>query len=161
ADSAFIVNTRGIANEAIFSAIPRPGDAFLYDELIHTNIHDGTKHSLVLWKRSFRHNDVEYFTEQLLDIRGSQPRIRDGTWCVIIAVESFYSMDGNICPVQELIAACKEILPNGNAQYVVDETHSGDIIGPSGAGLVSALGLEKEVAIRMHTFGKALAGSGG
>jgi 8-amino-7-oxononanoate synthase len=34
-------------------------------------------------------------------------------------------------------------------------------MGPKGSGLVCALGLEKEVAIRMHTFGKALAASGG
>ena len=43
----------------------------------------------------------------------------------------------------------------------MDEAHSTGVIGPNGAGLVSELGLEKEIAIRLHTFGKALSASGG
>ncbi|KAF4634004.1 hypothetical protein G7Y89_g4099 [Cudoniella acicularis] len=46
-----------------------------------------------------------------------------------------------------------------NAQFVIDEAYNTGAIGPKGAGLVNALGLEKDVAIRLHTFGKALAAS--
>lgn len=46
-------------------------------------------------------------------------------------------------------------------QFIIDEAHSTGVIGPNGLGLVDALGLEKEVAIRMHTFGKALSAAGG
>ena len=161
ADSALIVMSGAIGNDAIFSAIPRPGDAIVYDELIHASALDGFKHSVTLCQKSFRHNDVGSFLDTLTAVRDSQPQIRNGTRCVIVAVESFYSMDGDVCPLRELIEASKEIFPEGIAQFVVDEAHSNGIIGPNGAGLVCELGLEKEVAIRNYTFGKALCGTGG
>ncbi|KAJ6149148.1 8-amino-7-oxononanoate synthase [Penicillium samsonianum] len=161
AETALIVNSSAIANDAIFSAIPLPGDAIVYDELIHASALDGFKHSVALCQKSFRHNDVGSFVEILTDVKNSQPQIRNGTRCVIIAVESFYSMDGDVCPLQELIEAAKETFPDGNAQFVMDEAHSSGHIGPNGAGLVSELGLEKEVAVRNHTLGKTLCGTGG
>jgi 8-amino-7-oxononanoate synthase len=161
AESALIVNTGCVANGAIFSAIPRPGDAIVYDELIHASVHDGMKNSLALCKRPFRHNDVDSFLDTLVAVRDSELQIRNGTRCVIVAVESIYSMDGDVCPLQDLVEAANEIFPNGNAQFVIDEAHSTGVIGPNGAGLVCALGLEKDIAIRLHTFGKALATSGG
>lgn len=160
-ESGLIVNSSAIANDAIFSAIPRPGDAIVYDELIHASALDGFKHSVALCQKPFRHNDVESFLDTLTAVRDSQPLIRNGIRSVIIAVESFYSMDGDVCPLRELIEAAKEIFPNGNAQFVMDEAHSTGHVGPNGSGLVSELGLENEVAIRNHTFGKSLYSTGG
>lgn len=45
--------------------------------------------------------------------------------------------------------------------FCMDEAHGTGVLGPKGAGLVSALGLEKEIAIRLHTCGKAMASAGG
>ncbi|KAK4118951.1 class II aminotransferase/8-amino-7-oxononanoate synthase [Parathielavia appendiculata] len=160
AEAAIIVNSGYEANGAIFSAIPRPGDVVVYDELIHASVHDGLKESLALTRMSFRHNDVDDFYQALLSVRESQPMVRRGERSVIISVESVYSMDGDVCPLRELVAAAKDIFPGGNAVFVIDEAHSTGVLGPRGAGLVNALGLEKEIAIRMHTFGKALASSG-
>lgn len=160
-DSALIVNTGHAGNGAIFSVVPRPGDAIVYDELVHASVHDGMKDSLALCRKPFRHNNVESFLDTLTAVRDSQPQIRDGSRCVLIAVESIYSMDGDICPLRELVEVAKEIFPHGNAQFIIDEAHGTGVIGPKGAGLVNALGLEKEIAIRLHTFGKALAASGG
>jgi 8-amino-7-oxononanoate synthase len=161
AEAALIVNTGSLGNGAIFSVIPRPGDAIVYDELIHASAHDGMKDSLALCKKSFRHNSASSLLETLTTVRDSQPQIQNGSRTVLIAVESVYSMDGDVCPLQELIEVAKEVLPSGNVQFIIDEAHSTGVIGPKGAGLVCALGLEKEVAIRLHTFGKALAASGG
>lgn len=149
------------ANLAIFAAIPRPGDAIVYDELVHASTHDGMLHSQAVVRVPFRHNDVDSFRDAMMSVCDTQPLIRQGKRCVIVAVESFYSMDGDICPLRELIEIAKEIFPGGNAQFLVDEAHSTGVIGPKGAGLVCELGLEREVAIRLHTFGKALSASGG
>ena len=46
-------------------------------------------------------------------------------------------MEGDICPLQDLIAVTKELFPAGNAQFVIDEAHSNGVLGPKGAGLVS------------------------
>jgi 8-amino-7-oxononanoate synthase len=43
----------------------------------------------------------------------------------------------------------------------MDEAHSSGVLGPNGAGLVQMLGLEKEIAIRVHVCSKALGSTGG
>ncbi|KAK4450479.1 PLP-dependent transferase [Podospora aff. communis PSN243] len=160
AETALIVNTGYDGNGAIYSTIPRPGDVVVYDELVHASVHDGMKDCLALKRLSFRNNDVDSFYDTLLEVRDTQPQIRNGERSVIISVESVYSMDGNICPLREFVAAAKEIFPGGNAIFIIDEAHSTGVIGPRGAGLVNALGLEKEIAIRLHTFGKAMGSTG-
>ncbi|KAF7513295.1 hypothetical protein GJ744_009716 [Endocarpon pusillum] len=160
AETALFLGSGYDANVAVFCAIPRPGDAILYDELIHASAHDGIQQSQVACRIPFHHNDVEAFRDALESIVHSQPLIRQGKRCVIVAVESVYSMDGDICPLQDLIDAVKEIMPVGSTQFYVDEAHATGVLGPRGGGLVHELGVEKEVAIRLHTFGKALASTG-
>jgi 8-amino-7-oxononanoate synthase len=53
------------------------------------------------------------------------------------------------------------LFPMRNGYIVVDEAHSTGIYGPQGRGIVALLGLEDRILARLHTFGKALAGSGG
>lgn len=161
AEAGLILGSGFEANLAIFASIPRPGDAIVYDELVHASTHDGMLQSQGVTKVPFRHNDVDSFRDMMMSVCESQPLIRQGKRCVIVAVESFYSMNGDICPLAELIEAAQEIFPGGNAQFLIDEAHSTGVIGPKGAGLVCELGLEKKVAIRLHTFGKALSASGG
>jgi len=161
AEAGLILGSSFEANLAIFAAIPRPGDAIVYDELVHASTHDGMQQSQAVTRVPFCHNDVESFRDAMMSVCDSQPMIRQGKRCVIVAVESFYSMDGDMCPLRELVEAAKDIFPEGSAQFLMDEAHSTGVIGPKGAGLVCELGLEREVAIRLHTFGKALSASGG
>jgi 8-amino-7-oxononanoate synthase len=161
AETALMVNSGWEANGAIYSSIPRPGDAIIYDELVHASTHDGMVHSLSLCKMPFRHNDADAFREVLTSVVDSQPLIRQGARSVIVSVESVYSMDGDVCPLVEMLQIAKEICPLGNAVFVVDEAHGTGVLGPKGSGLVCKLGLEKEIAIRLHTCGKALASSNG
>mgnify|MGYP002349633183 CR=1 FL=1 len=160
-ESALIVHSGNTANQAIFSTIPRSGDVIVYDELMHATALVGMKTCLALEQRLFRHNDVEHFVEVMEAVKDAFPLVRSGKRTVIVAVESWYSMDGDICPLQELVDAAKEIFPQGNAQFIVDEAHSFGATGPDGLGFVEELGLGDEVACRMVTFTKALAGSGG
>ncbi|KAL2760153.1 hypothetical protein ACRALDRAFT_2038857 [Sodiomyces alcalophilus JCM 7366] len=159
-ESALVVHSGWTANQAIFSTVPRSGDVIVYDELMHATALSGMKVSLALEQIPFRHNDVDHFIEVMESVKESTPLVKSGKRCVIIAVESWYSMDGDICPLKELIDAAKEIFPHGNAQFIVDEAHSFGVCGPRGLGFVKEQGLENEVAITMITFGKALAGSG-
>lgn len=161
AETALIVGSGYEANGAIYSAIPRPGDAIVFDELVHASTHDGMAHSLASCRMTFRHNDVDAFRDTLVSVMDSQPLIKDGSRCVLVSVESVYSMDGDICPIEEFLEVAKEVCPKGNAVFIVDEAHATGILGPKGAGLVNALGIEKEIAIRLHTCGKAMASTGG
>ncbi|KAK1961596.1 aminotransferase class I and II [Colletotrichum sublineola] len=160
AERALIVNSGFEGNSAIFSSIPRPGDAIVYDELVHASAHEGMSRCMTEIKKSFRHNDVDSFRDSMEMVLEAHPLIQRGQRSVLVAVETVYSMDGDICPLTEMIEAAKEVLPHGNFQFIVDEAHATGVIGEKGAGLVSALGLQKAVAIRLHTFSKALGASG-
>ncbi|KAL8889813.1 MAG: hypothetical protein Q9215_002955 [Flavoplaca cf. flavocitrina] len=159
-ESALVVHSGWTANQAIWSTVPRSGDVIVYDELMHATALAGMKVSLALEQKPFRHNDIDHFIEILEDIKEISPLVKAGKRCVVIGVESYYSMDGDICPLRELIDTAKEIFPQGNAQFIVDEAHSFGCMGPNGLGFVKEQGLEDEVAIRMITLGKALAASG-
>lgn len=161
AETALIVGSGYEANTAIYGAVPRPGDAIVYDELVHASTHDGMTHSLAQCRIQFRHNDVDALRDAISSVLDSQPMIADGSRSVLISVESVYSMDGDICPLLEMLEVAKEMCPLGNAVFIVDEAHATGILGPKGAGLVSQLGVEKDIAIRLHTCGKALASTGG
>ncbi|KAI4682724.1 putative secondary metabolism biosynthetic enzyme [Alternaria hordeiaustralica] len=160
AKTALLLASGFEANVAIWTSIPRPGDVILCDTLVHASTHEGIDQSLAGERESFAHNDIEDFRRILTWIIESNPLIQRGARSVLVAVESVYSMDGDVCPLQELVDAARELAPSGSVQFVVDEAHSNGIYGPQGKGLVCALGLEKEVAIVMHSYGKALSSRG-
>ncbi|KAM0343804.1 hypothetical protein ACHAPU_008233 [Fusarium lateritium] len=160
AEAALLVGSGYDANCALFSAVPRPGDAVVYDELIHASVHDGLKSSLASTQLPFKHNSAEGLREVLVELNKSQSLIRDGSRCVLVAVESVYSMDGDVTPLAEIVEVVKDVFPAGNAQIIIDEAHSTGLLGKKGRGLVCELGLEKEVAIRLHTYGKGLGATG-
>lgn len=63
-----------------------------------------------------------------------------------------------MCPLQELVEAAQDVFQDheGSIQFVVNEAHSAGFTGTQGKGLVCELGLEKEIAVIMHFFGKAI-----
>jgi 8-amino-7-oxononanoate synthase len=71
-------------------------------------------------------------------------------------VEALYSMDGDMAPLPELAALCRE----RGLYLVVDEAHTNGVYGSHGEGLVAALGLEAAVFARILTFGKAIGSQG-
>lgn len=141
AESALIFNSGYSANLAVLSSIPQRNDTILYDELAHASMKDGARLSLAK-RMSFKHNDLS-------DL---ESKIRKATGKVYIAVESIYSMDGDECPLRELIALSERY----DACIILDEAHSTGVRGKGGAGLAVSEGLENNIAIRIYTFGKAM-----
>ena len=161
AETAYITHTGFHANVSALAAVPLPGDAILYDELVHASTHEGMKLSVAAHKISFLHNDVDSLHDALTSLRDSHPAFKSGAQSILICVESVYSMKGDVCPIKAFIDVAKELFPLGNAQFIIDEAHSVGVLGPNGRGLISLLGLEKEIAIRIHVCSKALASTGG
>ncbi len=141
AESALLFNTGYMANLAVFSTLPQKGDTILYDELSHACIKDGIRLSMAD-RFPFRHNDLEGLENKLKKAKGQK----------YIAVESVYSMDGDFAPLKELVVLCEKY----EAILIVDEAHSTGVFGKNGSGLVCELGLESQIPIRIHTFGKAM-----
>lgn len=160
AEAGLLCNSGFDANTGLFSCLPQPGDVVVYDEFIHASVHDGMRLSRARRTVHFAHNDPEALRSVLEECHREDEGIRDGRRNVFIAVEAVYSMDGDIAPLKEIVALVKEILPEGNGHLIVDEAHSNGVFGPKGRGLVCELRLEKEITVRLHTFGKALACNG-
>lgn len=162
AEAGLLVGSAFEANIAVWTAVPRPGDVVVYDALVHASTHEGLKQSLAMEKFEFAHNDVAAFRRVLLQVFESQRLVRQGKRSILVAVESIYSMDGDVCPLQELVDVADEVSDGlGNIQFVVDEAHSVGVIGPKGAGLVCELGLQNDIAIVVHSYGKAIGATGG
>ena len=163
APAALLFNSGFDANAGFFACIPQTGDALVHDAAIHASVHDGARASRVApgRRRMFAHNDVRALMDALCALREESAALRTGTASVFVAVESVYSMDGSIAPLCAMLDTMDAVFPAGNAYMVVDEAHATGLYGPGRRGLVALLGVEKRVLARLHTFGKALAASGG
>ena len=157
---ALLFNSGFDANVGFFACIPQLGDFIIYDEYIHASVHDGMRASRARCV-PFQHNSIKDLEKIALDLKSEHPGLADGNGSVFIAVESLYSMDGTISPLADIVQFAESAFPSRNAYVFVDEAHSTGIYGPSGRGLVNLFGLQDRVFARLHTFGKALAGTGG
>jgi 8-amino-7-oxononanoate synthase len=118
------------ANLAVLSTLPQRGDTIIMDELSHASLKDGARLSLAT-KWSFRHNDLDDLKKKLHAASGNK-------W---IVAESIYSMDGDECPLDEIISLGDKF----GAHLILDEAHSTGLTNHS-----------KKVAVRVCTFGKAM-----
>lgn len=141
APSALIFNSGYTANLAVMSSIPQRGDTIIYDELAHTCIKDGARLSLAN-RYTFRHNDLDDLQKKLSKAQGR----------IFIAIESIYSMDGDQCPLAEVVALAQKY----SATIILDEAHSTGVTGAGGSGLATSLQLHDQIDIRIYTFGKAM-----
>ncbi|NOD94628.1 aminotransferase class I/II-fold pyridoxal phosphate-dependent enzyme [Ruegeria sp. HKCCD4884] len=136
------------ANQAIFSALPAAGDLVLYDALVHASAHEGMRASRADL-RAFRHNDVEDARKALTEWRAT-----GGAGHIWIAVESVYSMEGDLAPLEDLASLARDT----DAVLIVDEAHATGVFGLNGKGLAHDLSAD---LLTLHTCGKGLGVAGG
>ncbi|KAK4046603.1 hypothetical protein OIV83_005973 [Microbotryomycetes sp. JL201] len=123
AESGLLFNSGYDANVGTWSCLPAPNDWILYDSLIHASVHDGMRASRVDKRKrlAFAHNSIDELKGRLYDIRKSDQDVRDGRAAVWVAIETLYSMDGDLAPVKEMLQVIEQTLPQGNGHMVVDE----------------------------------------
>lgn len=139
--AALFFNSGYIANLAVLSSLPQRGDTIIYDELSHASIKDGARLSLAT-KFSFRHNDLEDLAKKIARSSGK----------IFVVVESVYSMDGDECPLEELVKLSRSL----GFSIILDEAHTTGVRGRAGAGMAVEKGVHNDVDIRIYTFGKAM-----
>ncbi|KAI2787271.1 hypothetical protein POX_f07634 [Penicillium oxalicum] len=160
APAALLFNSGYDANIGVLASVPQPGDLILYDELVHASSREGMRLSRATARKMFAHSSPSALRQVLAAEIQSDPRVRDGLRNVFIVIESLYSMDGDVAPINEFIRVIDELLPRQNGYFIVDEAHATGVFGPRGAGVVQQLGVQNRMFIRVHTFGKALASHG-
>ncbi|WP_282169535.1 8-amino-7-oxononanoate synthase [Ruegeria atlantica] len=148
AEAALFMGGGFQANQAIFSTLPAAEDLIFYDALVHASAHEGMRMGRAQ-TRAFAHNDV---AAARLAIEGWLAE--GGTGQIWIAVESIYSMEGDIAPLNAL----SDLALEHGAILVVDEAHATGVFGPNGRGLAHGL---KADLLTLHTCGKGLGVSGG
>lgn len=140
-EATLLFNSGYTANLAVLSSLPKRGDTILYDELSHASIKDGMRLSLAS-RQSFKHNDLSDLEKKLQSSKGNR----------FVVVESVYSMDGDIAPIEALVKLCDL----HDAHLIIDEAHSTGIHGKNGEGLSCQLSLDAKIPVRIYTFGKAM-----
>jgi len=163
AEAGLLFNSGYDANLGVLSCIPQRGDIILYDSLSHASLRDGIRLSFGT-AFSFAHNDVADLEKRLAGVQGKaggegvgeggvgEGDRKAGGGNIFVVTESVFSMDGDLAPLDELVALCRRY----SAQLILDEAHGTGVIGPAGEGLAQARGWHRECFARIHTFGKAV-----
>lgn len=132
-------------------AIVGKGDFVLLDKLCHACLVDAARLSGATL-RVFPHNKLDKLARLLAGIRA-----KDADSRILVAAESVYSMDGDLCPLRGLVELCEE----HGALLLLDEAHGFGVLGEHGMGLAEQEGLQTRIAFQMGTLSKAAGLSGG
>lgn len=151
AEAALVFSSGFATAVGCIPAIVGPTDTVILDKLSHASLIDGARLSGATL-RVFPHNDLEKLRKLLAGIRG-----KDASGRILVVTESVFSMDGDLCPLAELV----ELVDAYDALLWLDEAHAFGILGETGMGLAESLGLQSRIAFQMGTFSKAAGLSGG
>jgi 8-amino-7-oxononanoate synthase len=140
--AALVFSCGYMANTGIIASLVSRGDAVFSDRLNHASIVDGIVLSRADLCR-YPHKDMNALDEMLAKATGARRKL--------IVTDTVFSMDGDIAPLKDIVRLAKQ----HNAWLMVDEAHAFGVFGPTGAGLVEAMGLEADVDVQMGTLSKA------
>lgn len=150
-ESALVFSSGYLANIGVITALGGPGTLIVADGHCHASMLDGFRLSRSRTE-SFRHNSVEEAGRLLVD--RTEPR-------ALIAVESVYSVLGDVAPLLELLALAEQ----HDAVLLIDEAHS---LGVAGSGDFQGGGSVAGTVLAGHpnvvvtaTLSKALGSQGG
>ncbi|HBS67743.1 MAG TPA: 8-amino-7-oxononanoate synthase, partial [Cyanobacteria bacterium UBA11153] len=99
---------------------------------------------------NYNHNNIQDLQTKLEQHRQQYRRC-------LITTDSVFSMDGDLCPLPEIIA----IANSYHAMLLVDEAHATGVLGKTGAGCVEHFDCTGNPIIQVGTLSKALASLGG
>jgi 8-amino-7-oxononanoate synthase len=135
----------------LIPAVLGKSDFILLDKLCHACLVDAARLSGATL-RVFPHNDCGKLQRLLESCRAKAPRAR-----ILVATESVFSMDGDLCPLNEIVG----LVENFDAMLLLDEAHGFGVLGQSGMGLAEREHLQTRITFQMGTLSKAAGLAGG
>lgn len=148
-EAALVFSSGYLANLGTIVALVGQRDLILSDNYNHSSLKNG---ALLSGAKivEYEHCDVDDLKTKLQQHRSQYRR------CLIIS-DSVFSMDGDLCPLPEVLALAKA----ENAMVLVDEAHATGVMGRRGAGCVEHFGCTNQELIQIGTLSKALGSLGG
>ena len=148
-EASMMFSSGYLANLAVINAFCDKDDLIFLDQKIHQSIVEACKLAQVPYLK-FRHND----TNSLIDlIDGNKIKGKK-----LIISEGIFSMDGDICPLPELL----DIKKRKKAYLMIDESHSLGVLGKNGKGVHEYYGINpEEIDIWTASLSKAIPSNGG
>ncbi|KAJ7994450.1 hypothetical protein DPEC_G00249390 [Dallia pectoralis] len=149
-DAALLFTSCFVANDSTLFTLAKmmPGCEIYSDAGNHASMIMGIRNSGAK-KFVFRHNDPAHLKELLMRSDPSTPKI--------VAFETVHSMDGAVCPLEEM---CNVAHSFGGITFV-DEVHAVGLYGARGGGIGDRDGIMHKMDIISGTLGKAFGCVGG
>ncbi|MEM6613090.1 MAG: 8-amino-7-oxononanoate synthase [Cyanobacteria bacterium P01_C01_bin.72] len=148
-EDALVFSSGYLANLGTIAALIGQRDLILGDIYNHSSLKKGAILSGAT-AIDYLHNDVADLREKLITHRSSYRRC-------LITTDSVFSMDGDLCPLSELMALAAEF----ECMLLVDEAHATGVLGNGGAGCVEYFNCTGKPLIQIGTLSKALGSLGG
>ncbi|XP_054464793.1 5-aminolevulinate synthase, erythroid-specific, mitochondrial [Anoplopoma fimbria] len=149
-DAALAFSSCFVANDSTLFTLAKmlPGCEIYSDAGNHASMIQGIRNSGAN-RFIFRHNDSRHLEELLKRSDPKTPKI--------VAFETVHSMDGEICPLEELC----DVAHRHGALTFVDEVHAVGLYGAHGAGVGERDNIMHKIDIVSGTLGKAFGCVGG
>ncbi|XP_046896087.1 5-aminolevulinate synthase, erythroid-specific, mitochondrial isoform X1 [Hypomesus transpacificus] len=149
-DAALVFSSCFVANDSTLFTMAKmlPGCEIYSDMGNHASMIQGIRNSGAK-RHIFRHNDSRHLEELLRRSNPGTPKI--------VAFETVHSMDGEICPLEELC----DVAHRYGALTFVDEVHAVGLYGAHGAGVGQRDNIMHKLDIVSGTLGKAFGCVGG
>lgn len=149
-EAALVFTSGYTANEGALGVLGKmlPNAIIFSDSLNHASMISGMRIG-ACEKQIFPHNDLDALRRMMMAADPTRPKI--------LAIESVYSMEGDIAPLKDMVRIAKHF----GALLYVDEVHAVGIYGQHGAGVAEQMGVMADIDVIEGTFGKAYGVSGG
>jgi 8-amino-7-oxononanoate synthase len=148
-EDALVFSSGYLANLGAIAALVGKRDLIVSDSYNHSSLKNGAilSGATVI---EYAHCNVEELKTQLSLHRQKYRR------CLILT-DSVFSMDGDLCPLPELLNLAEEF----SCMLLVDEAHATGVLGATGAGCVEHFHCSDVPLIQIGTLSKALGSLGG
>ena len=148
-EAALVFSSGYLANLGTITALVGQRDLILGDQYNHSSLKNGAKLSGAAY-REYPHNNLEQLAQYLHQERSHYRR------CLILS-DSVFSMDGDLCPLPEIIALAE----SHDCMVLIDEAHATGVMGKTGSGCREYFHCQTAQIVQMGTLSKALGSLGG
>jgi glycine C-acetyltransferase len=144
---AILYTTGYTSNSASLQCILTKDDLVILDAGVHTSVMEGCQ---LVPRKTVKHNDLDAYEHALKLAKGKHIM-------VLVIIDGVYSQDGDLAPLREIIALCKQY----GARLMVDDAHGTGVVGRTGRGLIETCDAWNDVDLISGTFSKTFAHIGG